>query len=920
MGVSCRAVVKDRSETPVRRQYQRLRAQHPGCLLLFQLGDFFESFEEDARTLARVCAVTLTSRELGKGDRVPLAGIPITRLEHYLSRLVEAGVHVAIAEQTGTAGSGLVEREVTRVVTPGTLAEPGLLRERENNYLVALARGRPGIGLAYADVTTGEFAVTQLEGEEAEARLRFELERLGPAEVLVPEGQDVPVFGRASGLGATPTRPAEGEGKSAAHVTVCQPWRFAEDAARERLCRQFGVLSLEGFGCAGMPLAVGAAGALLSYLEETNRRLVPSLARLRTYATGRGMPLDAQTRRNLELVRNARSGRMDGSLLAVLDRTRTPMGGRMLRRWLGEPRLDLEEIERRLDAVERLVAAERLRAAARELLGRIGDLERQIGRVAQGVASARELLNLAEGLRTAARVGAVVRELGRAPPSGVPSFLRRDELAAHAAEPAADAAGQADAMADREPYLAELVRLDPCLEVADLIARAVQVGDGRRIRPGYSAELDELVEAVQRGRRWMAGLEATERRRTGIKSLKVGYNRLFGYYIEVTRPNLKLVPADYQRKQTLAGAERFATPELREREALIVQTGDRIARLDEELYDRLLGQIAALGARLRRLARDLALLDVFVGLADLANERGYRRPVVDQGDGLEIRDGRHPVVEAGLEPGSYIPNDCQLSTTGCQVAILTGPNMAGKSTYLRQVALIVLMAQIGSFVPAASARIGLVDRIFTRVGAQDDIAAGASTFMVEMMETAAILRQATSRSLIVLDEIGRGTSTFDGLSIARAVVEEVHERLGARTLFATHFHEIARLESELPRVRVFNAAVAEEGGELVFLRRIVPGGASRSFGIQVARLAGLPSSVTQRAEQILRELENGATNGHADVPPLDGPTQLALDGFGPPGVDAGRLLGELRKMDVWQMTPVEAIGKLAELRRLAGAG
>ncbi|HEY3083713.1 MAG TPA: DNA mismatch repair protein MutS [Chloroflexota bacterium] len=957
--------MRDRTETPIRRQYERLRAQHPGCLLLFQLGDFFESFEEDARTLARACAVTLTSRELGKGDRVALAGIPITRLEHYLARLVEAGVHVAIAEQTGTAGAGLVEREVTRVVTPGTLAEPGLLRERENNYLVALARGRSGIGLAYADVTTGEFAVTQLEGDEAEARLRFELERLGPAEVLVPEGQDVPSFGRMKGSSRSPhpgppratrervpggdplpegqAKGPEGEGprregegsrqSGGVHVTVCQPWRFAEEAARERLCRQLGVLSLEGFGCAGMPLAVGAAGALLSYLEETNRRLVASLARLRTYTTGRGMPLDAQTRRNLELTRNARSGRMDGSLLGVLDRTRTPMGGRMLRRWLGEPRLDVDEIERRLDAVERLVGEERIRARARELLGRIGDLERQVGRVAQGLASARELLNLADGLRTAARVGEVARELDRTeartlPETGVPDFLRQDRpggavstVSTASGEPEEAETGRGRPSA-RGPYLAELARLDPCPDVAELIGRAVQISDGRRIRPGYCGELDELVESVQRARRWMAGLETTERRRTGIKSLKVGYNRLFGYYIEVTRPNLKLVPEDYQRKQTLAGAERFATPALREREALIVQTGDRIAQLDQELYDRLLGQVAAQGARLRRLGRDLARLDVFASLADLAHERGYRRPLVDEGEELEILDGRHPVVEAGLEPGSYIPNDCQLSTAGCQVAILTGPNMAGKSTYLRQVALIVLMAQIGSFVPAGSARIGLVDRIFTRVGAQDDIAAGASTFMVEMMETAAILRQASSRSLIVLDEIGRGTSTFDGLSIARAVVEEVHQRLGARTLFATHFHEIARLETELPRVRVFNAAVAEEGGELVFLRRIVPGGASRSFGIQVARLAGLPASVTERAEQILKELEAGSANGHAEGAWADGPTQLALDGFETTGSDAGilGLLGELRRMDVWQMTPGEAIVKLAELRRLAGAG
>jgi DNA mismatch repair protein MutS len=861
------------ADTPIRRQYTLLKQQHPGCLLLFQLGDFYESFEEDARTLARVCAVTLTSRELGKGDRVALAGVPLTRLEHYLARLVEAGVHVAIAEQTGAVGSGLVDRAVTRVVTPGTLAEPALLRERENNYLVAVARGRASIGLAYADVTTGEFGVTEVADEEA---LRFELERLAPSELLVPEGQEVAVATRRGGEGAgggsfaaLRMTGAEGEGtparRAGVHVTVCQPWRFAEEAARERLCRQLGVLSLEAFGCDGMPLAIGAAGALLSYLEETNRRLLPSLARLRTYATGRTMPLDAQTRRNLELTRHGRSGRLDGSLLGVLDRTRTPMGGRLLRRWLGEPLLDIAEIEARLGAVAGLVEGDAVRVGARELLGRIGDVERQIGRAAQGVATAREVLALAEALRTA---GAAIDLLRRSAPSG---------------------------------RLAEVAALDPCLDVADTVVNAVQIAEGRRIRPGYSSELDDLVDAVRRGRLWMASLESAERTRTGIRSLKVGYNRLFGYYIEVTRPNLPSVPPDYHRKQTLSGAERFATPELREREAQIVQADDRIDRLEQALYEDVLAGIAAHGPRLRRLALGLAELDVFAGLAELARLRGYCRPVVDHGETIEIVDGRHPVVEAGMEPGSYIPNDCRLSTAECQVAVLTGPNMAGKSTYLRQVALVVLMAQIGSFVPARSARVGLVDRIFTRVGAQDDIAAGASTFMVEMMETAAILRHATRRSLLVLDEIGRGTSTFDGLSIARAVVEDVHDRLGARTLFATHFHELAGLEGELARVWVFNAAVAEEAGELVFLRRIVPGGASRSFGIQVARLAGLPDGVTTRAAAILGQLEASA------------PRPNGADGH-------SRVATALRSLDLNVTTPIEALVKLADLRRMVGDG
>jgi DNA mismatch repair protein MutS len=633
-----------------------------------------------------------------------------------------------------------------------------------------------------------------------------------------------------------------------------------------------------------MPLAVGACGAILSYVEETNRRLVASLGGLRSYPTTSGMALDTYTRRNLELLRNGRSGRLDGSLLAVLDRTRTPMGGRLLRAWLSQPLRDVVAINQRLDAVEHHVQASALRGEVRALLARVGDLERQTGRVAQGLASARELRDLASSLGVAAALAATLPAV-------------------------ADAGAGASAV-------------DACPEVADLVERALAApGSGRVIRPGYAPELDALVGTVGEARRWLVDLEQTERQRTGIKSLKVGFNKVFGYYLEITKANLRAVPDRYQRKQTLVAAERFITPELKACEARVLHAEDRILELEREVFQGVLQQVAAHGARLRRLASALAHLDVYTALAEVACERGYTRPSLDEGDEIRIEDGRHPVVEASLPPGSFIPNDCHLaaparlvgdgpSSGSPQAMLLTGPNMAGKSTYLRQVALIVLMAQVGSFVPARAAHVGLVDRIFTRVGAQDDLAAGASTFMVEMMEAASILRHATARSLVVLDEIGRGTSTFDGLSIARAVVEEIHHRIGARTLFATHFHELASLADELPRVAVFNAAVAEENGDVVFLRRIVPGAADRSYGIHVARLAGLPDSVTHRAQVILRGLEDG--RGPSPIRQVAESTAANLDGAG------GAVLEELLTLNLNTLTPLDALNKLWDLQRRAG--
>jgi DNA mismatch repair protein MutS len=843
-----------RRETPLRRQYEELKRQHPDCVLLFQLGDFFESFEDDASLVARACGVTLTSREFGKGDRVPLAGVPVARLDTFLARLVKAGLHVAVAEQVSPPGSGLVERVITRVVTPGTVVEPGLLRDRENHYLAAVMRGHASLGLAYVDVSTGEFATTQLEGDQAEARLRAELQRLNPAELLVPEGQALP-------------------DETSAQVTTYPAWCFGEVVARQRLLEQHGVQSLAGFGCDGLAEATGAAGALLAYLDEHDRRLAHALAGLRTYAAGRGMLLDPVTRRNLELLTGLRSGRLDGSLLGALDRTNTPMGGRLLRAWLGEPRLDRGEIEPRQNAIEACVLAEDIRPLLAESLGRIGDLERRLGRIVRTVAAPRELLALADALRA-------VRDLR-------------------------------DLVADMHssalwPYLSEL---DPCPDLVELLDRAVAPpASGRTIRPGYDPELDSLVESMTTGRKQLAQLEQAERQRTGIRSLKVGFNKVFGYYLEVTRPNLALVPGDYQRRQTLAAAERFVTPGLKEFERCILSAEERVAEVERDVYQGILAEVSARAALLRRVARGVAHLDVFVALADRARAGGWCRPRLTDGDELDIRGGRHPVVEARLEPGAFIPNDCQLDCADRQVLLLTGPNMAGKSTYLRQVAVIVLLAQIGAFVPAEAASIGLVDRIFTRVGAQDDIAGGASTFMVEMMEMAVILRHATRRSLLVLDEVGRGTSTDDGLSIARAIVEDIHDRLGARTLFATHFRELAAVAAELPRLGVFHTAVAEEHGQVVFLRRVEPGAADRSYGIHVARLAGLPAAVTDRAQALLRDLERARVVS-SSVPVGRQPLDRV------PGDLETAVLG----IDLATTTPLQALNHLASLQERARA-
>ncbi len=857
--------------TPVRQQYLSIKRQYPGTILFFRLGDFYETFDDDARLVAAELDIALTAREI-RGKKVPLAGVPYHAAEGYIAKLVAKGHKVAVCEQlTEPNGRDMIERRVVRVVTPGTVDEPAMLDSRRNNYVAALVLGREGAGLAYADVSTGEIAAAQLGGQEARERAREELARIAPAEVVVAEGPSSAEPGEEWSFLHSP-EPFE------AHVSTTEGWRWRYDRAQEAVLEHTGASSLEAFGLEGKRLATRAVGGLLQYIESTHPASLQNLQHVRTYALDEYLPLDERTRRNLELMESSRGDR-SLSLLAVLDHTLTPMGGRLLRRWISRPLLDREALERRLDNVDALVRDEILRARLREELGGVSDLERLTNRAVQGTISPRELRALGE-------------TLGRLP------GLRRS-------------------LSDLTAFPSG--RIQPAPDLADLVLTAL-VDDPPTtrsgepvIREGYSQELDRLRSASGEARRWIAALEREERERTGIRNLKVGYNKVFGYYIEVTNSAKDLVPDDYIRKQTLVGAERYITPQLKEYESLILNSQSQAEELEATLYRRIVGQVAAHAPMLTACAASLAELDCLLSFAEASARNSYVRPELTDGDDIHILGGRHPVVEQ-RSPEGFVHNDCELDTSSQQILLITGPNMAGKSTYLRQVALIALMAQIGCFVPADSARIGLVDRIFTRVGAQDDIASGQSTFMVEMTETAYILGHCTPRSLVVLDEIGRGTSTYDGLAIAQAVVEYLHNnpRAAAKTLFATHYHELNALADVLPRVRNYRMDVLEEGDEVVFLRKVVPGGADRSYGIHVARLAGVPRAVVRRAQELLKGLESGGhRNGGA---PREEP-EPQLTFLNP---DDG-LLREIASLEVEAMTPLEALTHLFELRsRAAG--
>ncbi len=871
--------------TPVRRQYLQIKRQYPDAILFFRLGDFYETFDEDAKIVAQVCDIALTSRPVGKGVRVPLAGVPYHAADTYIAKLLKAGYKVAICEQEGnTPVKGLVPRRVVRVVTPGTLIEPHLLPEKANNYLTAVVWDERGAGLAYADISTGEFAATQIRGDEWEHQTREEIARLRPAELLFPSTDPhMPEHPIPSLLHDLP-----------GVLTPYDAWRFDEDTARDVLREHFGVESLAGFGVEGLPLAVRAAGALIAYVQVTQPGALKQLQSLHTYSLSQFMVLDDATRRALELVETMREGTTRGSLLWVLDKTRTPMGGRLLRKWVLQPLVDIEAINARLDLIDVWVEDGIRRAEAQDLLRGLGDLERWTNRILQGAAQPRDLVGLREALGRLPALRALMAEMIPALPETHPlSHIWR--------------------------------RLDACEDVYELLVRAIAedppatTGHPGLIAPGFSEELDTTRQAATEGKTWIANLERRERERTGIKNLKVGYNKVFGYYIEVTKPNLHLVPKDYVRKQTLVNAERFITPELKEYEALVLNAQERIVELETRLFREVVGRVAQQGHRLLETARALAELDVILGLAEVAVNHGYVRPHLEDGPEIHIREGRHPVVEL-TQDEPFVPNDTHI-TADAPIHIITGPNMAGKSTYLRQVALITLMAQIGSYVPAREAHIGIVDRIFTRIGTGDEIHRGQSTFMVEMLETAHILHHATNRSLVVLDEVGRGTSTYDGMSIAWAIIEYIHNhpRLKCRTLFATHYHELTQLATLLPGVRNFRVDVAEEGDRVIFLHKIVPGGADKSYGIHVAELAGMPRQVVQRAREIMADLEANGTASpltplrqgrrrrkRETVPPM----QLPLF------VEEHPVVNTLRTLDVNQITPLEALNTLYELKKM----
>jgi DNA mismatch repair protein MutS len=879
--------------TPIRRQYLQIKAQHPDAIVFFRLGDFYETFDQDAETAARELDLVLTSRPVSKGQRVPMAGVPYHAVEGYIARLIEKGYRVAIAEQVGdVTGKGLVAREVMRVVTPGTVVEPALLEEKQPNYLAALvveeapsAPLRAGqAGLAYADITTGEFATAQLDAGEVDQ----ELARLQPRECLFPDSQS-PTSNLQSLI-------------STMHVTPLPAYRFELGAARQALLDHFGVATLDGFGCAGKPLAVRAAGAIIYYLRETQKGALAQVVSLSTYSTARFMTLDAATRRNLELTETIRERKARGSLLGVLDQTLTPMGGRLLRARLAQPLLERAELEARLDEVQAFCEDTLLRARVREALKDVPDLERLTNRVLAGVATPRDLVGIRRTLEVVPELAEMLKQ---------DAGCRMQETGSKQQE-AGGRRQEAGSAASCILHLAS--SLDPCADVAGLITSAIvddppaSPSEDGVIRPGFSAELDSIVTAARDARGWVASLEARERTRTGIKTLKVGYNKVFGYYIEVTKANLGGVPDDYIRKQTLVNAERFITPELKEYEALILNAGERQAEVETRLFKDVCQQVGARGRALLQTARALARLDVAAALAEVAVRNRYVRPELTDENVLEIVAGRHPVVEQALRGDPFVPNDLHMDGDE-RILVITGPNMAGKSVFIRQVALVVLMAQMGGFVPAERVRIGVVDRIFTRIGAQDEVASGQSTFMVEMVETANILNHATPRSLLILDEVGRGTSTYDGLSIAWAVVEYLHNHpeRRARTLFATHYHELTEMAERLPAVRNYNLAVVEEGNQVVFLHKVVPGGADRSYGIHVAQLAGVPRPVIHRAEELLAQLESGEFRPGTPAPKSYQPVLFA---------DEHPVVEAVRALDVPAMTPLEAINQLYELQRL----
>ena len=861
-----------RAATPMMEQYFRIKENYRDCILLYRIGDFYEMFGEDAIIGSKVLEITLTTRDKGKKDKVPLAGIPWHALDAYLPKLLSKGFKVAICEQVQDPkyAKGLVDRDVVRIVTPGTVLESTVLDSRVNNYLMSIAQGEKSFGLSFVDISTGEFIITEIEGDDADVKVLAEYSQRSPKEILHSRAFSAKNLSEEFVL-------------SGAALTELDDIAFLRESSESMLRRHFKLQSLEGLGIADKPLAISSAGAVLRYLETTQKRSLDFLSVPRFRPISQKLVLDQTTLRNLEVLRNVRDGTVDNALVAVLDRTVTPMGSRLLKKWLIEPLMDVREISSRLDAVEELVSRTATRLELASSFHEIRDLERLTGKVTYGSANARDLL-------------AIRDSLGAIPDAKSTLGKSKSSLLIELSEKLSD-------MGNIVKLVERAIADDPPLALKE----------GGLIRTGFDPQLDDLRLASKEGQEWIADLEDTERKRTGIKNLKVGYNTVFGYYIEVSKSWAKQVPPDYERKQTITTGERFVTPELKEKEKAILSAQDRSCELEYEAFVRVREEVGKEAEAIRQVAQAIAVLDVLNSFAEVAVANRYSKPVVNDGDTISIKGGRHPVVEKVLH-GSFVPNDAYLDTNLNRLVILTGPNMAGKSTYLRQIADIVIMAQAGSFVPASEAKIGLVDRIFTRVGAFDDLARGQSTFMVEMTELANILNSATKRSLILLDEVGRGTSTFDGLAIAWAVSEHLydHSKVGGKTLFATHYHQLTELADKLEGVKNYSMAVKEEGSEVVFLRKVVPGKANKSYGIQVAKLAGVPRDVVARAEQVLDGIEEenvvevrAGKKVHKQA--------LLLTPASEPAIEE-----ELRKLDLSKMTPMEAYVKLGEIKKKLG--
>ena len=871
--------------TPMMKQYMQTKEEYKDCILFYRLGDFYEMFFDDALTASKELEITLTGKNCGLEERAPMCGIPYHAVDSYLNRLVSKGYKVAICEQVEDpkTAKGIVKREVIRVVTPGTNLDTQGLDETKNNYIMCIVYMADRYGLSVADVTTGEYLVTELDSQ---TKLMDELYKFMPSEIVCNEAFYM------SGLDLDDL-------KNRLHMAIysLEAWYFDDALCRETLQEHFKVASLEGIGLSDYECGMIASGALLKYLEETQKNSLSHMSRLTRYATGNYMVLDSATRRNLELVETLREKQKRGSLLWVLDKTKTAMGARTLRKYVEQPLIDKESIVKRLDAVAELKDNAICREEIREYLNPVYDLERLVGKITYQSANPRDLIAFQSSLSMLPSVKCILKDM------------------------------ESDLL--KEIY----EELDPLEELCDLVGRAIQeepplaMKEGGIIKDGFNEEVDRLRKAKSEGKNWLADLETKEREKTGIKNLRIRYNKVFGYYLEVTNSFKDLVPDYYTRKQTLANAERYIIPELKELEDTILGAEDKLCALEYELYCEVRNTIAAELTRIQRTAKAVAKLDVIASLALVAERNNYVRPKINEKGVIDIRDGRHPVVEKMIPNDMFIANDTYLDDKKQRISIITGPNMAGKSTYMRQAALIVLMAQLGSFVPASSANIGLVDRIFTRVGASDDLASGQSTFMVEMNEVANILRNATSKSLLILDEIGRGTSTFDGLSIAWAVVEYISNSklLGAKTLFATHYHELTELEGKISNVNNYCIAVKEKGDDIVFLRKIVKGGADKSYGIQVAKLAGVPDPVINRAKEIVEELVTADITGKVKDIAVQGSetkkkTQKKLD-----EVDLTQfslfdtvkdddVLNELKELDISHMTPMDAMNKLYQLQ------